>query len=120
MKKLRQRVAFKSITGIVLLLLLFSVIIIVIGNKGVTDALMNQYSDNAFHTARIAAVVVDGDRVGEYWESGGETEAYQSVWNSLTRLCNSSNATFVYVIEPDRTDYAHIRFLFSTINKNSH
>lgn len=120
MKKLRQHITFKSISGIVLLLLVFSVIIIVIGNKGVTDALLNQYSDNAFHTARIAAVVVDGDHVGEYWESGGETEAYKSVWNSLTRLCNSSNATFVYVIEPDRTDYAHIRFLFSTINKHSH
>ncbi len=120
MKKLRQRVAFKSISGIVLLLLVFAVIIIVIGNRGVTEALLNQYSDNAFHTARIAAVVVDGDRVGEYWKSGGETEAYQTVWDSLTRLCNSSGATFVYVIEPDRTDYAHIRFLFSTINKNSH
>ncbi|MBP0969702.1 MAG: SpoIIE family protein phosphatase [Oscillospiraceae bacterium] len=120
MKKLRQHITFKSISGIVLLLLVFSVIISVIGNHGFTDALLNQYSDNAFHTARIAAVVVDGDRIDEYWESGGETEAYRSVWESLTRLCNSSGATFVYVIEPDRTDYAHIRFLFSTINQNSH
>ena len=119
MNKLRQRVAFKIISGIVLLLLIFALIIIVIGNKGVTEALLDQYSDNAFHTARIAAYVVDGDRIGEYWESGGETEAYQAVWDSLTRLCNSSNATFVYVIEPDRTDYGHIRFLFSTINKHS-
>ena len=120
MKKLIHRVAFKSIAGIVALLLIFAVIIIVIGNKGVTDAMLSQYSDNAFHTARIAAAVIDGDRTGEYWESGGETEAYQSVWNSLTQLCNSANATFVYVIEPDRTDYAHIRFLFSTINDSSH
>ncbi len=119
MKKLRQHITFKSLSGLVLLLLVFSVIISVIGNRGFTDALLNQYSDNAFHTARIAAVVVDGDRIGEYWESGGETEAYQAVWESLTRLCNSSGATFVYVIEPDRTDYAHIRFLFSTINQNS-
>ncbi len=120
MKKLGQRVAFKSISGIVLLLLVFSVIISVIGNRGFTEALLNQYADNAFHTARVAAVVVDGDRIDEYWKSGGETEAYQSVWSSLTRLCNSSNATFVYVIEPDRTDYAHIHFLFSTINEHSH
>ena len=119
MKKLTQHITFKSITGIVLLLLIFSVIISVIGNRGFTEALLNQYSDNAFHTARIAAVVVDGDRIEEYWESGGETEEYKAVWDSLSRLCNSSNATFVYVIEPDRTDYAHIRFLFSTINKNS-
>ena len=120
MKKLRQHITFKSISGIVLLLLVFSLIISIIGSRGFTEALLEQYSDNAFHTARIAAVVVDGDRIGEYWESGGETEAYRSVWDSLTRLCNSSGATFVYVIEPDRTDYAHIRFLFSTINQNSH
>ena len=120
MKTLRQSVAFKSISGIVLLLLVFSVIISVIGNRGFTEALLDQYSDNAFHTARIAGVVVDGDRVGEYWQSGGKTEDYEAVRKSLSRLCDSSNATFVYVIEPDRTDYAHIRFLFSTINRNSH
>ena len=120
MKKWRQHVTFKSISGIVLLLLVFSVIISVIGNRGFTEALLDQYSDNAFHTARIASVVVDADRVDEYWASGGETEEYRAVWESLTRLCNSSGATFVYVIEPDRTDWAHIRFLFSTINQNSH
>ena len=120
MKILRQHITIKSISGLILLLLIFAVIVLVIGNKGVTDALLNQYSDNAFHTARVAAVVVDGDRIREYWESEGETDDYQAVWNSLSRLCNSSNATFVYVIEPDRTDYAHIRFLFSTINKHSH
>ena len=119
MKKLTQRVSFKSTAGIVLLLLAFSVIIMLIGNRGFTDALLNQYSDNAFHTARIAAYAVDGDRIDEYWQSGGETEEYKKTWNSLSRLCNSSNATFVYVIEPDRTDYAHIRFLFSTINAHS-
>ena len=120
MKNLRHHATFKSISGIVLLLLVFSVITSLIGNRGFTDALLEQYSDNAFHTARIAAVVVDADRIDAYWESGGQTEDYLAVWDSLTRLCNSSGATFVYVIEPDRTDYAHIRFLFSTINENSH
>ena len=120
MKVFKQRVTFKSISGMVLLLLVFSVIISVIGIRGFTDALLNQYSANAFHTARVAAAVVDGDRIDEYWESGGETETYRAVWDSLSRLCNSSSATFVYVIEPDLTDYAHIRFLFSTINRNSH
>ena len=30
-----------------------------------------------------------------------------------------NGAAFIYVIEPDRTDYGQIRFLFSTINQNS-
>lgn len=30
-----------------------------------------------------------------------------------------NDAAFIYVIEPDRTDYGQILFLFSTINQNS-
>ena len=120
MKRIRQRVAVKSITGIVLLLVLFSLIVSIIGYNGFTEALLNQYSESAFHTARIASLIVDADLIDEYWQSGGETEEYRQVWSSLTRLCNSSNSTFIYVIEPDRTDYAHISFLFSTINSKSH
>jgi len=119
MTKLRHRVAFKSIFGLILLLIGFSVVVSLIGYKGFTDALLNQYSESAFHTARIAAEIVDPDRVDDYWESGGSTEAYQETWYSLSRLCNSSGSTFVYVIKPDRTDYGHIRFLFSTINHQS-
>ncbi len=44
---------------------------------------------------------------------------YAEVWSSLDRLCNSSGSTFIYVIIPDTTDYAHIRFIFSTIDHNS-
>ncbi len=119
MKRIGQRVAVKSITGIVLLLVLFSLIVGAIGYNGFTEALLNQYSESAFHTARIASLIVDADLIDEYWQSGGETEEYRQVWSSLTRLCNSSNSTFIYVIEPDRTDYAHICFLFSTINSKS-
>ena len=119
MKRLRQSISFKSISGIVLLLVLFSLIVSMIGYNGFTDALLNQYSEGAFHTARIAAAIIEADRIDEYSRSSGETEAYQAAWTSLRRLCNSANATFVYVIQPDRTDYKHITFLFSTINRHS-
>ena len=119
MKKKGQRIAVKSIAGIVLLLVVFSLVVSFIGYRGLTDALIDQYSESAFHTARVAAVVVNADRIDEYWQSDGETNDYYTVWSALTALCNSSNSTFIYVIEPDRTDYAHIRFLFSTINSKS-
>ena len=119
MKKKGQRIAVKSIAGIVLLLVVFSLVVSIIGYRGLTDALIDQYSESAFHTARVAAVVVNADRIDEYWQSNGETNDYYTVWSALTALCNSSNSTFIYVIEPDRTDYAHIRFLFSTINSKS-
>ena len=119
MRKLREHAAVKSITGIVLLLAVFSVIVSMIGYNTFSSALSAQYADGAFLTAEAGAQLVDADRLDEYARSGGTTEEYQAVWEQLDALCNRSGATFVYVIRPDRTDYGHITFLFSTINHKS-
>lgn len=119
MKRIRKHAAVKSILGIVLLLAVFSVIVSVIGYISFTDALLDQYAEGAFLTAEAAVQLLDADRMDAYAQSGGETEEYQAVWQRLDQLCNSSGATFVYVIRPDRTDYGHITFLFSTINHES-
>ncbi|MBO6061730.1 MAG: SpoIIE family protein phosphatase, partial [Clostridia bacterium] len=55
----------------------------------------------------------------EYEASGGVTEDYKNALGRLEALCNSSGSTFVYVIIPDTTDYAHIKFIFSTMNSQS-
>ena len=120
MKKLKQHTAIRSISGIVLLLVVFSVIVGVIGYKVFTNALMNQYAEGAFLIAETSAQHVSGDRISEYLESGGTTEEYQTALNDLENLCNTTGSTFIYVILPDRTDYAHITFLFSTMNRKSH
>ena len=119
MKKLKQHAAVKSIGGIVLLLLVFFAVVSIIGYNSFTEALMSQYSEGAFLTAETAAQMVDADRMDEYAESEGATQEYLDVWNQLDHLCNSSGSTFVYVIRPDRSDYAHITFLFSTIDHES-
>ena len=116
MKILKQHAAVKSIGGIVLLLLVFFAVVSIIGYNSFTEALMSQYSEGAFLTAETAAQMVDADRMDEYVESEGATQEYLDVWNQLDHLCNSSGSTFVYVIRPDRSDYAHITFLFSTID----
>ena len=119
MKILKQHAAVKSIGGIVLLLLVFFAVVSIIGYNSFTEALMSQYSEGAFLTAETAAQMVDADRMDEYAESGGATQEYLDVCNQLDHLCNSSGSTFVYVIRPDRSDYAHITFLFSTIDHES-
>ena len=116
---IRKHATVKSITGIILLLILFSAIVLTIGYNTFTEALLDQYSEGAYLTAKTAAQYVDADAMDEYVNSGGEGEEYTEVWNSLDRLCNSSGSTFIYVIIPDRTDYAHIKFIFSTIDHNS-
>ena len=119
MKWIREHATVRSILGIVLLLAVFSIIVSIIGFSSFTDALLNQYSEGAFLTAETAVQLLDADRVDEYAKSGGTTEEYQAVWERLDQLCNSSGSTFIYLIQPDRSDYAHITFLFSTINHES-
>jgi sigma-B regulation protein RsbU (phosphoserine phosphatase) len=114
--KYRQHATVKSILGIVTLLMVFSAIVMVIGYFTFTNALMEQYSDGAYLTAKTAAQLVDADRMDAYVQSDGEGEEYEKVWKDMDRLCNSSGSTFIYVIIPDTTDYAHIKFIFSTID----
>ena len=119
LEKMNGRITVKSIIGIVLLLVVFSAFVGAVGFTSFTDALMAQYADGAFRTAETASIFVDADRIDEYLESGGTSEEYLSVLTRMSRICNYSGSTFIYVIQPDLTDYAHITFLFSTINKNS-
>ena len=116
MKQLNRHITVKSISGIVILLVLFSVIVGVIGYRSFTNALLNQYAEGAFLTAQTAAELVDADRLDTYIQSNGTTAEYGEVWLRMDRLCNSSGSEFIYVIQPDRSDYGHITFLFSTIN----
>ena len=119
MKLLKQHVTVKSIGGIVVLLLVFFDTVSIIGYNSFTEALLSQYSEGAFLTAETAGRRLDADRMEEYARSGGATPEYLEAWNEMDELCNSTGATFIYVIRPDRSDYAHITFLFSTINHDS-
>ena len=119
MKRFRQHIAYKSLLVIVVMLIIFSVIIALAGYNGFTKALLQQYGDGAFRTAESASLIIDANRMDRYEESGGETVEYRVALSRLDQLCNTTGATFIYVIEPDLTDYGHIRFIFSTKNKDS-
>ena len=117
--KIKISVVVKSVFGIVMLLTLFSLVVGAIGYNGFTEALLEQYSNDAFNTANTAVTCIDTNRMDAYAGSKGKTEEYLDAWNKMETLCNTEGVTFIYVIRPDLTDYAHITFLFSTINNNS-
>ena len=119
MKKPGESVVFKSIIGIIAPLILLSLIIATLGYNSFTDGMLELYETGAVEIANTAVTQVNGDRLDVYAESEGTSPEYQDVWTAMDRLCNSSGATFIYVIRPDLTDYAHITFIFSTINKES-
>ena len=119
MKRFLQNTSVKSIIGNILMLMLFSVIVILMGQQSFTTALMHQYSEGAFLTASAGTTEINPNRMEEFVKSGGEGSEYRYVWSRLDKLCNSTGSTFVYVIIPDRSDYRHITFIFSTINHQS-
>ena len=120
MKRLFNSIRFKSIFGVELLLVTFFLVVSVIGYQGFTEALLDQYAEDAFRTAKVAALNLEPDRVNAYMQSGGENDEYQKILKALERVCNASGSTFVYVIKPDLTDYKHIQFIFSTEGWNYH
>lgn len=88
-----------------MILLIFSVIVSTIGYALFTDSLTRSYNDFAFQTAETAVSVVDGDRIGEFLESGGNNSEYQSELKRLQSLCETQGVTLIYVIAVDQTDY---------------
>ena len=119
MRRLRKSIALKSLSGIVSVLILFSVIIGWIGLHVYTKSMMEQYADGAFRTAEAASLQVNPNRMAEYMREDGSLVEYQTVLHNLERMCNATGVTFIYVIQPDLNDYGHITFVFSAINKES-
>ena len=119
MKIPKFKLVTKTILLIVILLIMFTVAMCVIGFWGFRDALLNQYADAAFRIADIAALSLNPDRMDAIVESGEDTDEYRIAWERLDELCNTADVEFIYVIRPDRSDYGHITFLFSTVNHKS-
>ena len=120
MKKIRTSITAKSILGIVALLIFFSAVVSIIGYRELTQALWDQYAQGAFRTAYTAARLVKPDKIDDYMDEGEvKSEEYNELYDRLDILCNTQEATFVYIIIPDRPDYEHITFVLSTMNRNS-
>ena len=117
--KARKSIAFKSIAAIVLILAFFSVIICVLTYNGFTEALLEQYTNDAFWTADMARLGIIPDMMEHYKENDGVNMNHMNVADILQKICDSTGVEFIYVIEPDINDYGHITFVFSVKRKGS-
>ena len=117
--KLRKNLVLKILAGVIFMLALFSLIVGIIGYRGFTETLLQQYADGAFRTANHAASYLNGDDIDRFYETRGTTQRYQLVWEKLDQLCNATGSTFIYVITPDLDDYGRITFVFSTVNHDT-
>ena len=120
-KDVRFGIVFKSITGVALMLVVFSVVICAISYNGFTEALVDQYISDAYWAANISRLMIVPDMIDLYkipdLESGLNNR--MNVLSMLKSTCNSMGMEFIYVIEADTTDYNTITFVFSAVNSAS-
>ncbi len=114
-----RSLSFRIISRNVMILLIFSVIVSGIGYALFTDSLTRSYNDFAFQTAETAASVVDGDRIDEFLESGGNDSEYQVELKQLKMLCETQGVTLIYVIAVDQSDYNSFRSVLNIPSEES-
>ena len=117
--KVSRSIAFKSITAIVLMLIVFSIIICAIGYHGFTDALIDQYTTDAFMVANVSTMMIVPGMIDRYLDDGGENQNWYNVYGLLKNTVNTTGVEFDYVITVDRTDYNHVKFIFAVKNSES-
>ena len=118
-KRVTRSLSFRIIGSTILLLWILNCLACIIGYAQFTDSLTRQYNDSAYRTALTAATCVDGDKIEEYLQTGGNTEDYQNRWDNMNLLCQKQNVTLIYVIDVDRSDYGRFQSVFNTVNDSS-
>ena len=69
LKNYKKSIAFRSISGIVALLVIFAGIMGYIGYDGFHDSTLEQYEEGALLTAQTAADIIDGEDLYRYVQS---------------------------------------------------
>ena len=117
--KRRISIFMKSIPAMVIPLIVIAVIACVAGYRSLTEAITQVYTESSVETAFTAATMIDADKLDDYLISGGVSEEYNELVDAVEHLCNTSGSMFIYVIQPDLSDYNHITFIISTRRSDS-
>ncbi len=117
---LRKNLALQIIAGFVLVIAVLAVFVCVTGYREFTTSAETQYEDCAYNTARTAATMIVPELLtGEI--AGAEYQMrFKMLNDEWGRLANTQDATFIYLIRPDKTDYNHIEFFLSVMNSSAH
>ena len=117
---LRKNLTLQIILGIVFVLCLLTVLICVIGYRQFTLSVATQYEDCAYNTARTAATMIPHELLTGGIAGSEFQMRFKMLNDEWERLANTQDATFIYVIRPDKSDYNHIKFFLSVMNSKEH
>lgn len=119
LKKVASGLSFRIIGGIICLLLAYNLIVQTIGYFQFTDSLTKEYNDSAFRTAETAVTLVDGNKIDEFLQTGGDSDEYRDRLRRMDILCERQNVTLIYAIAVDTSDYGRFVNIYNSVNSNS-
>lgn len=116
---LRNNIAVQIVAVFVIVIALLAVFVCVTGYNQFTHSVATQYEDCAYNTARTAATMIPPELL-----TGGIAGAefqmrFKMLNDEWERLADTQDATFIYLIRPDKSDYNHIKFFLSVMNSSA-
>ena len=104
----RTGIQFKLIAALAVLMAILCAAITLISARLYRNKMESIYSSFAFSQARIAADMIDGDRIEQYYTTGETDEYYELVQTQLELNKKENNLEYFYVVIPRENDMVYI------------
>ena len=116
---MRNNIAVQIVAVFVCVIALLAVFVCVTGYTQFTLSVSTQYEDCAYNTARTAATMIPPELFTGESAGADYSMRFRMLNDEWERLANTQDATFIYLIRPDKTDYNHIEFFLSIMNSSA-
>lgn len=116
---LSKKLAVQIIVGVVLALFVLTACVCVIGYNQFTWSAETQYEDCAYNTARTAATMIIPELLNGEIAGPEFAMRYKMLYNDWQLLADTQDATYIYLIRPDKSDYNHVEFGISLMNSSA-
>ena len=116
---LRNNLAVQIVAVFVFVIALLAVIVCVKGYSEFTHSAETQYEDCAYNTARTAATMIPHELITGKAAGSEYRMRFKMLNDEWQRLADTQDATFIYLIRPDKTDYNHIEFFLSVMHSSA-
>lgn len=107
-EKKRVSLRHKTLLGIVIFAVALVIAISVPVSMGFYYLKMNDYTDAAFDYSRMAAEIIDGDRIAGYLESGEKDAYYNAILKFLNATQKETDLKYYYVFVPYEDDLVYV------------
>lgn len=107
-EKNRKSLGGKILFGIVVIAVVIVIAISVPVSFGFYYIKLNEFTNEAFSHTRVAAEIIDGDRVLSYLETGEKDDYYNAILKFLNATQKETHLKYYYVFVPYENDLVYV------------